>query len=130
MMKIPDQIGDQQEIAERERGVGGRSEGTVYLVLDCAADMQTVVSDLLSSRYRHPLRVVAFNTPDGGTRVVTAEIAREVLGCAVELDRECQPLCAISWSGRMRKCRHVDKDRASEVGVHTSVPAMIPVPCA
>jgi hypothetical protein len=63
-------------------------EGTVYLVLDCAADLQTVVDDLLSGRYRHPLRVVAFNTADGGTHDVTAEIARKVLSCAVESDRE------------------------------------------
>jgi hypothetical protein len=64
------------------------AESTVYLVLDCAIDLQTLVSDLLSSRYRHPLRVVAFNTADGGTRDVTAEIAHEVLSCAVESDRE------------------------------------------
>jgi hypothetical protein len=63
-------------------------DGTVYLVLDLQADLKTVVADLLSSRYRHPLRVVAFNTADGGTHDVTAEIARKVLSCAVELDRE------------------------------------------
>jgi hypothetical protein len=64
------------------------SDSIVYLVLDCAADLQTLVSDLLSSRYRHLLRVVAFDTVDGGTRDVTAEIAREVLSRAVELERE------------------------------------------
>jgi hypothetical protein len=64
------------------------TDSTVYLVLDCATDLQTLVSDLLSSRYRHPLRVVAFDAVDGGTRDVTAEIAREVLSRAVELDRE------------------------------------------
>ena len=64
------------------------TDSTVYLVLDCAADLQTLVSDLLSSRYRHLLRVVAFDTVDGGTRDVTAEIAREVLSRAVELERE------------------------------------------
>jgi hypothetical protein len=63
------------------------SDGTVYLVLDCAADLQTLVSDLLSSRYRHPLRVVAFSA-DAGTRDVTAEIARKVLTLAAELERE------------------------------------------
>jgi hypothetical protein len=52
-------------------------DGTVYLALDCQADLQTVVSDLLAGRYRHPLRVVAFNTADGGTRDITAEIARK-----------------------------------------------------
>jgi hypothetical protein len=64
------------------------NESSVYLVLDCAADLQTVVSDLLSGRYRYPLRVVAFNTADAGMRDVTAEIAHEVLSFAVDLDRE------------------------------------------
>jgi hypothetical protein len=64
------------------------SDSDVYLVLDCAADLQILISDLLSIRYRHPLRVVAFDPADGGTRDVTAEIAREVLGRAVELERE------------------------------------------
>ncbi len=49
-------------------------DGTVYLVLDCKADLQTVIADLLSARYRHPLRVVAFNTAEGRARDVTAEI--------------------------------------------------------
>jgi hypothetical protein len=29
------------------------------------ADPNTIVADLLSGQYRHPLRVVAFNTADG-----------------------------------------------------------------
>ena len=62
--------------------------GTVYLVLDCQADLETVVADLMSDQYRHPLRVVAFNTSDGQMRDVTAEIARAVLSCAVDSDRE------------------------------------------
>ena len=64
------------------------TDSTVYLVLDCAAGLQTLVSDLLSSRYRHLLRVVALDTTDGGTRDVSAETAREVLSRAVELERE------------------------------------------
>jgi len=73
-------------------------EGTVYLVLDdfghlgrayretdpAEADRKTVVADLLSGQYRHPLRVVAFNTAEGWARDVTAEIAREVLARADE----------------------------------------------
>ena len=71
-------------------------DGTVYLVLDdfgqlgrayretdpTEADRKTVVADLLSGQYRHPLRVVAFNTAEGWARDVTAEIAREVLARA------------------------------------------------
>ena len=77
-------------------------DGTVYLVLDdfgelgsayretdaAKADVTTVVADLLSGQYRHPLRVVAFNTADGWARDVSADIARKVLNCALELDHE------------------------------------------
>jgi hypothetical protein len=77
-------------------------DGTVYLVLDdfgalgCAyretdaaqADPRRVVADLLSGQYRHPLRVVAFNTAEGWARDVSADIARKVLNCALELDQD------------------------------------------
>jgi hypothetical protein len=77
-------------------------DGTVYLVLDdfgqlgrayretdpAEADLTTVVADLLSCQYRHPLRVVAFNTAEGWARDVTAEVAREVLARAAELDHD------------------------------------------
>jgi len=43
---------------------------------------------LLSGQYRHPLRVVAFNTADGWARDVSADIARKVLNSALELDHE------------------------------------------
>src|SRR6266571_5776161 len=60
-------------------------DGTVYLVLDdfgelgrayretdaAQADPKTVVADLLSGQYRHPLRVVAFNTAYGWARDVS-----------------------------------------------------------
>ena len=39
------------------------------------ADMKTVVADMLSGQYRHPLRVVAFNTAEGWARDVSADIA-------------------------------------------------------
>ena len=77
-------------------------DGTVYLVLDdfgelgrayretdaAQADPKTVVADLLSGQYRHPLRVVAFNTAEGWARDVSADIARQVLNCARELEHE------------------------------------------
>jgi hypothetical protein len=75
---------------------------TVYLVLDdfgelgsafretdpAQADLTTVVADLLSDQYRHPLRVVAFNTAEGWSRDVSADIARQVVTRARELDRD------------------------------------------
>jgi len=76
-----------------------RHDGTVYLVLDDfgqlgtayretdpADDRKTVVADLLSGQYRHPLRVVAFNIAEGWARDVTGEVARELLARAAELD--------------------------------------------
>jgi hypothetical protein len=62
--------------------------GTVFLVLGCQPDRQSLVADLFSGQYRHPLRVVAFETEDGGTRDVTAEVARQVVSCAVESEHE------------------------------------------
>src|SRR5215472_4300753 len=76
--------------------------GTVYLVLEdfgelgrayretdaAQADPKTVVADLLSGQYRHPLRVVAFNTAEGWARDLSADIARQVLTRARELEHE------------------------------------------
>jgi hypothetical protein len=79
-----------------------KGDGTVYLVLDdfgelgtayretdaAKAHLTTVVADLLSGQYRHPLRVVAFNTAEGWARDVSADIARKVVTRARELDDE------------------------------------------
>jgi hypothetical protein len=79
----------------------GRDD-TVYLVLDdfgalgsafretdaARADLTTVVADLLSGQYRHPLRVVAFNTAEGWARDVSADIARKVVTRVRELHEE------------------------------------------
>jgi hypothetical protein len=102
--------------------------GTVYLVLDCEADLQMVVADLLCGRYRYPLRVVAFNTAVGWMRDVTAEVAHE-------LDHELSPALRVRGAGGCvrapndygRRCLGV----ASRVWpVHTPGPADDPVPCA
>ena len=46
------------------------------------ADEATVVEDILSGQYSHPIRVVAFNTAEGWARDVTEDIARAVLSKA------------------------------------------------
>jgi len=75
-------------------------DGTVYLVLDdfgsCGqayretdpseADRQTILSNLISGQYRCPLRIVAFNTTQGWSRDVTAEIAGEALTNSDQVD--------------------------------------------
>jgi hypothetical protein len=76
--------------------------GTVYLVLDdigglgyayretgaARTEPKTVVADLISGQYRHPLRVVAFNTAEGWARDGSADIAREVRTRAREFEQE------------------------------------------
>jgi hypothetical protein len=78
------------------------NDGTVYLVLHDFGELgsayretdtgrtgpETVIADLLSGQYRHPLRVVAFNTAEGWARDVSADVARQVVTRARELDRE------------------------------------------
>jgi hypothetical protein len=78
-------------------------DGTVYLVLDdfgqlgregyreidaAQADPKTSSPISYFGQYRHPLRVVAFNTAEGWARDVRADIARQVLTYARELDHE------------------------------------------
>ena len=42
------------------------------------ADLETVVVDLLSGQYKNPIRVVAFNTSEGWSQDVSAEIAQDL----------------------------------------------------
>jgi hypothetical protein len=67
-------------------------EPTVYLVVDNlgrlgsvwrevdaeATDYETVFRDLLSGQYSNPVRVVGFNTAEGWSRDVSAEIAEDL----------------------------------------------------
>jgi hypothetical protein len=66
----------------------GDSE-TVYLVLDdfgdlgrcwreTAADLETVISDLLKGEYANPVRVIGFNTVEGWSRDVSQDVASEL----------------------------------------------------
>src|SRR5215212_3198172 len=53
------------------------------------ADKETVIADIASGQYEHPVRVVAFNTAEGWSRDVTEDIAREMLDIA---HRNAEPL--------------------------------------
>jgi len=53
--------------------------GTVWREADTeATDYETVFRDLLSGQYNNPVRVVSFNTTEGWSRDVSAEIAEEL----------------------------------------------------
>ena len=74
---------------------------TVYIVLndfgplghaycetdETDADEETIVENILSGQYSHPLGVVAFNAAEGWARDVTEDIARAVLDRAQKEDR-------------------------------------------
>jgi hypothetical protein len=71
----------------------GDSDVTVYVVLndfgplgrayvetdEAEADEATIIENILSGQYLHPVRVVAFNTAEGWARDVTEDIACAVL---------------------------------------------------
>jgi len=68
------------------------NDQTVYLVLDCLgrngfvwretdaghADLETVISDLMTGHYSDPNRVVAFNTAEHWSRDVSEDVALEI----------------------------------------------------
>jgi hypothetical protein len=62
--------------------------GRAYVETDEAeADEATIIENILSGQYSHPVRVIAFNTAEGWARDVTEDIARAVLDRADSEDR-------------------------------------------
>ena len=54
--------------------------GSAYVETDEAeADEATIIENILSGQYSHPVRVVAFNTAEGWARDVNEDIAHAVL---------------------------------------------------
>ena len=51
------------------------------------ANEETVIENILSGQYSHPIRVVTFNTAEGWARDVSQDIARAVLDRAQKEDR-------------------------------------------
>jgi hypothetical protein len=49
---------------------------------EAEADEATIVENILSGQYSHPVRVIAFNTVEGWARDVTEDIAQAVLAKA------------------------------------------------
>ena len=57
--------------------------GRAYVETDeVDADEETIIENILSGQYSHPLGVVAFNAAEGWARNVTEDIARAVLNRA------------------------------------------------
>ncbi len=57
--------------------------GRAYIETDEAnADEATIIENILSGQYSHPVRVVAFKTVEGWARDVTEDIAQAVLSKA------------------------------------------------
>jgi hypothetical protein len=53
--------------------------GRAYCETDVeAADLETVIRDLLDGQYWHPVRVVSFNTGEGWSRDISADVAEEL----------------------------------------------------
>ena len=60
--------------------------GRVYREVDEEkTDRETVIRNLVSGQYNNPVRIVAFNTDDGWSRDMTAEIALEIRNQEEEL---------------------------------------------
>jgi hypothetical protein len=53
--------------------------GRAYCETDVeAADLETVIQDLLDGQYWHPVRVVSFNTGEGWSRDISTDVADEL----------------------------------------------------
>ena len=62
--------------------------GRAYVETDeVDADVETIIENILSSQYSHPVRVVAFNAAEGWARDVTEDVARAVFSRAIAEDR-------------------------------------------
>jgi hypothetical protein len=69
--------GDDQDVCLVVDDFGRR--GRAYCETDVeATDLETVIQDLLDGQYSHPVRVVSFNTGEGSSRDISADVAEEL----------------------------------------------------
>ena len=53
--------------------------GAVWREADAeATDLETVITDLLTGQYKHPIRVIAFNTAERWSQYVSEDVAHEL----------------------------------------------------
>jgi hypothetical protein len=69
--------------------------GRAYCETDVeATDLETIIQDLLDGQYSNPVRVVSFNTAEGWSRDISADVAEE-LRRRFELEaRQIRPILA------------------------------------
>ena len=54
-------------------------QGRVWREADCeTTDLETVIQDMMTGQYNSPVRVVSFNTAEGWSSDVSADVAQEV----------------------------------------------------
>jgi hypothetical protein len=69
--------GDHQDVCLVVDDFGRR--GRAYCETDVeATDLETVIQDLLDGQYSNPVRVVSFNTAEGWSRDISANVAGEL----------------------------------------------------
>jgi hypothetical protein len=72
---VPDDEGQDVYIVLDNFGRPGRA----YRETDVErADLETVIIGMLEGQYQNPIRVVSFNTSDGWSQDVSADVAQEV----------------------------------------------------
>ena len=66
--------------------------GSAYCETDVeATDLETIIQDLLDGQYSDPVRVVSFNTAEGWSQDISADVAQELRRrCGLEM-REIPP---------------------------------------
>jgi hypothetical protein len=69
--------GDEQDVCLVVEDYG--RQGRAWRETDVeATDLETVIQDLLTGQYSNPVRVVAFNTAEGWSRDISADVAEEI----------------------------------------------------
>jgi hypothetical protein len=74
--------------------------GHVWRAVDSKeADLETVLSDLLSGQYKDPVRVVAFNLTEGWSRDVSEDVAETTRSRCAATGRDI-PACLVGFVER------------------------------
>src|SRR5580704_15828927 len=77
--------GDDQNVYMVVENLG--QNGRIWPEMDFeGTDLETVIGDMLSGQYKNPILVVSFNTMEGWSRDVSADVAQQLrLRCDLQL---------------------------------------------